>query len=317
MRSAAGVYLERAAAGVSPPVYTAQAMCRLFGFKSAVASRAHRSLIEASNALVEQARNNPDGWGIGYFHEGEAFVLKSQGGAADNDGFRRASARLTSNTLVAHVRRATVGGVGPFNVHPFRHGKWVFAHNGTLRGFERFGPRMAERIGPALRERVLGSTDTELLFFYLLSHLESSGVASCGSGVRSAAAVADALQEGLATLYHDSRDDAPPIVNFILTNGEVFVANRSGRELFLATQKFSCHDFEHCRAEKVCMAPTRADGRVNHLIVASERIGTEDRWEEVPEGTLLALDHTFRLQMRGPPPGWRQAEPPPTAPALQ
>ncbi len=302
---------------MSPPVYTARPMCRLFGFKSAVVSHAHRSLIEAENALVAQARHNPDGWGIGYFHEGEAFVLKSQGGAADNDGFRRASARLASNTLVVHVRRATVGGLGPFNVHPFRHGKWVFAHNGTLRGFEQLAPRMVDRIPEGLRGRVLGTTDTELLFFYLLSHLDAAGVASCGTGVRSAAVAADAVQEGLAALYRDTSDGPPPIVNFILTNGEVFLANRSGRELFLATQKVSCHDFERCKAEKVCMLPTRPDGKVNHLLVASEKIGVEDRWEEVPEGTLLAVDQTFRLQMRGPPPGWRQAEPPPTAASAQ
>lgn len=285
-------------------------MCRLFGFKSAVVSRAHRSLIGAENALAQQARHHPDGWGIGYFQGGEAFVLKSQGGAAENESFRRASERLASNTFVVHVRRATVGAVGPDNTHPFRHGKWLFAHNGTLHGFDRLRERMFARVLPSLRDRVLGTTDTEMLFFYLLSSLHDAGVASSGNDVRCSARVGDAVSGALDELYRETlaADVPAPIVNFILTNGSVFVANRSGRELFLATQKVHCGDFATCPAEKLCMRPVRDDDRVNHLIVASERIGDEDRWEEVPEGTLVTLSEDFRLTMRCPPPSWRPAD---------
>ncbi len=299
-------------------------MCRLFGFKSAVVSRAHRSLVEAENALAQQARHHPDGWGIGYFHGGEAFVLKSQGGAAENDSFRRASERLASHTFVVHVRRATVGGLGPYNVHPFRHGKWLFAHNGTLFGFDRLRERLHARIPAPLRERVLGTTDTETLFFYLLASLQDAGVASCGSGVTCGRRAGDAVQEAVDALYRETSaaDVPPPIVNFILTNGTVFLAHRSGRDLHFATQKHRCRDFDTCPAEKVCMGPTRpvapeGGERVNHLLVASERIGDEDRWEEVPEGHMLVLSEELRLSLRGPSPSWRPAEPAPAPPSLQ
>jgi glutamine amidotransferase len=294
-------------------------MCRLFGFKSAVVSRAHRSLIAAENALAEQARHHPDGWGIGYYQGGDAFLLKSAGAAAGDDSFRRASERLASNTFVVHVRRATVGAVSPYNVHPFRHGRWLFAHNGTLHGFERLRPHLAARVPAPLLERVMGTTDTELLFFYLLAAIDEAGVAACGTGVRCVDRVGDALTGALTRLYADTlaADVPPPVVNFILTNGSVFVANRSGRDLWMATQKHQCRDFETCPAEKVCMRPVREGDRVNHLLVASERIGDEDRWEPVSEGGMLVLSDDFRLQMRGPPPGWRQAEPLPAAPGLQ
>jgi hypothetical protein len=65
------------------------------------------------------------------------------------------------------------------------------------------------------------------------------------------------------------------------------------------------------------MRPTRADDRVNHLLVASERIGDEDRWEEVPEGGMVVLSEDFRLTMRGPVPAWRPVEAPPVAAHLQ
>lgn len=290
-------------------------MCRLFGFRSSVVSRAHRSLVEAENALEEQARHHQDGWGIGYFHGGDAFVLKSQEGASGNDSFRRASSRLASQTFVVHVRRATVGGVGPYNVHPFRHGRWLFAHNGTIHGFDRVRDRMVAHIPASLRERILGDTDTETLFFYLLARLHEAGLASCGSGVTCGRRLGDALQEAMDDLYRITleADVPPPIANFILTNGSVFVANRSGRELFMASQKHSCRDFATCPAEKLCMRPTREDDRVNHLLVASERIGGEDRWEAVPEGHMVLLSEDFRLSIRGPTPAWRpvDAAPPP------
>jgi hypothetical protein len=51
------------------------------------------------------------------------------------------------------------------------------------------------------------------------------------------------------------------------------------------------------------MNATRVDGRVNHLLVSSERIGDEDRWETVPDGTLIVLTEDFRLQMTKLPGG--------------
>ena len=274
-------------------------MCRLFGFRSAVLSRAHRSLVEAENALSVQARAHPDGWGIGWFQGDDAFLLKSETGAEGSESFRKASERLASHTLVVHVRRATVGAVEPRNVHPFRHGRWVFAHNGTLHGFDALGPVLAEDTPPDLREAVHGDTDSEAAFYWLLGRLRRAGHDPLGATV-DADGVGDVLVDALRDLYALSlRHGCPvPVVNFLLTNGRIFFANRSGRELHMASQKRSCRDAATCPAEKICLAPVRADDRVNHLLVASERIGDEDAWEEVPEGTLVSLSADFRVRLR-------------------
>lgn len=285
-------------------------MCRLFGFRSAVLSRAHRSLVVAENALAIQAREHQDGWGIGYFHRGDAYVIKSESGAADNETFRRASERLASHTFVVHVRRATVGARSHLNTHPFRHGRWLFAHNGTLFGFDRLRPVLEAAIPEHLARQVLGGTDTETLFFFLLAQLERAGICALGGESITGATLGPALEEATDALYRAATraDVPPPVVNYILTNGPVFAANRSGRELFFASQKAACGDLATCPiAEKICMAPTRATDRVNHLIVASERIGDEDRWEEVPDGSMIVLSEDFRVSFRGAPPAWRAA----------
>jgi predicted glutamine amidotransferase len=47
-------------------------VCRLFGFRSSVPSQPHRSLMDAENALAAQSLRHPDGWGIGWFADGDA-----------------------------------------------------------------------------------------------------------------------------------------------------------------------------------------------------------------------------------------------------
>lgn len=274
-------------------------MCRLFGFRSAVPSRAHRSLVQAQNALADQAREHPHGWGIGWFAGGDAYVVKSHAAAADCGTFREAAERLSSNTLVAHVRKATQGGVSGWNTHPFRNGRWLFAHNGNIYGFADMAERMRAATPEALRPRRLGETDSEAFFFFLLGKMEALGVDAAGAAPTPPGAVAAAASAALADVraWAEEQGAEPPIVNFLLTNGEDFFAHRCGRELFFSTQKFMCRDALTCaEPEKPCLLAVRPHDRVNHLLVTSEQIGDEDRWEEVPERTLLALGADFRLR---------------------
>lgn len=271
-------------------------MCRLFGFKSAVLSRAHRSLVEAENALSQQARMHPDGWGIAWFQGGQAWIVKSELGASDSESFRRASAHLASNTMIAHVRRATVGSTTPNNTHPFRCGRWVFAHNGTLFDFERLRDSLVDDLPPPLRHNILGTTDTETLFHWLLAQLVAAGLdlTRTPPAERVLPALRDARERLLARA--EAAGCRSPVINFLLTDGTLFVAQRYGRELYMATQKVACADAGTCAwADKICLLPERPGNRLNHLLVASERIGDEDRWEEVPEGAILAVGEDLRL----------------------
>ena len=56
---------------------------------------------------------------------------------------------------------------------------------------------------------------------------------------------------------------------------------------------------------KICLAGilpqlTVANGKMkkcNHLLIASEPIGDENIWEEIPDGALLALDRNWQVKM--------------------
>lgn len=282
-------------------------MCRLFGFRSSVPSRPHRSLMDAENALASQSLRHPDGWGIGWFAGLDAYVVKSATPAHSCDRFKQVSARLTSQTFLVHVRRATVGAVDSLNAHPFRHGRWLFAHNGTIFGFDQLGPWMEERTLPELRAQILGDTDSERLFFFLLSMMARVGVDPSGHSPPDARAAAGALRQSLVPLDREARSRGipRPITNVILTDGRSFLAHRAGMPLHLSTQKRRCADRHTCPIEpKVCLDPLRSRDKVNHLLVASEPIGEENVWEDVPDGATVVLSDEFRLAILPPPAGW-------------
>lgn len=287
-------------------------MCRLFGFRSAVPGRAHRSLLEAENAVAEQSRRHSDGWGIGYYVEDDAYVVKSATAAHQCSRFRRAGEGIRSHTMLVHVRRATVGVVDPANAHPFRYGRWLFAHNGTIFDFDAVSPWLKAGMDEGFWPLILGDTDSEHLFYYLLSALADNGVDRSGRRPSDPQVVGGVVRRALAALDARCRELGldRPITNVILTDGRLLLAHRAGMPLFLSTQKRFCPDFATCgEPSKVCMLGRRpADRPVNHLLVASEPIGDENVWEEVVEGTTVLLDEGFRLTTTAPPTGW---EPPP------
>ncbi len=287
-------------------------MCRLFGFRSAVPSRAHRSLLLAENALAEQSLQHPDGWGIGWFVDDDAYLVKSATPAHACERFRAISDRLTSHTFVVHVRRATVGTIDPLNAHPFRYGRWLFAHNGTIHGFAaedgELRAWMLDRTQPKLAMTRLGDTDSEHLFLYLLSCMADAGVDPSGHQAAEGRAVAGALRTGLLALDAEARRRGHdrPTTNVILTDGRVLLAHRAGNPLHVSTQKSSCEDAPTCPVvEKVCLGGTRPlTGRVNHLLVATERIGAENRWEELEDGATIVLDACWTVALVAPIAGW-------------
>ncbi len=284
-------------------------MCRMFGFRSAVPSRAHRSLMEAENALASQSTNHPDGWGIGWFVDDDAYVIKSANAAHACERFRRASSRLTSDTFIVHVRRATVGVIDHLNAHPFRFGRWLFCHNGTLFGFEQINDWMLADTDPAFHALISGDTDSEHLFYWLLSRLHRVGIDKSGRSGSDAPLVGQTIREALLELdaYACQLELERPIVNVLLTDGRLLVAHKAGMPLFLSTQKHHCAEFASCaEPNKYCMLDTRPDGEpVNHILVASEPIASaENRWETLADGTTLTLDEGFLLNTTPPPAGW-------------
>ena len=146
-------------------------MCRLFGFRSVLQSQVHDSLARADNALAAQSVRHPDGWGVAYYVSGSPHIIKSAGRAEGDRLFSRVSGIVTSQTVMAHIRKATQGERSTLNSHPFQYGRWVMAHNGDVPGFGEGREELVQRIAPVFRRFLLGDTDSEVIFHLFLSRL--------------------------------------------------------------------------------------------------------------------------------------------------
>ena len=144
-------------------------MCRIFGFRSILQSGVHKSLVDSHNSILHQSHRHPDGWGVAYYRMGAPHVIKLGHQAKQCKIFEKISGVVSSDTVVAHIRKSTVGSVGPLNTHPFQFGPWIFAHNGNVENFQAVKSRFLECIDRELRSFILGETDSEHLFFLLLS----------------------------------------------------------------------------------------------------------------------------------------------------
>jgi glutamine amidotransferase len=289
-------------------------MCRIFAFTSRVSLRVQRSLVKADNALQLQSRRHPHGWGIAYYLAGaaEPTQVKSVASAFDDDRFARVSEFLTSHAVIALVRKATVGDLRLENTHPFHWNGWTFCHNGTLFGFDEVREELRSRLPPRLRSEILGTTDSETLFYLVLAALESVGVDLDSPPDAIPQAAWDAIGE-LAGWVRDvtgstGADERESMMNWVLTNGTIWLASRFNGGLSFSTQKTRCADFDVCPIrDKVCFGPRREGIRHTHVLIASDPTSPDDVWEEMPNRSMLAVDSDLRLRI-APLPGVQGAE---------
>lgn len=280
-------------------------MCRLFGFRSIITSQIHSSLVDADNALLDQSETQTDGWGVAYYIADAPHIVKSTSAAGQDQLFRRVSGLVTSPTVIAHLRKATIGTTDITNTHPFQYGRWVFAHNGNIKDFHsRFREHIAGMIAPALRRFILGHTDSEYLFYFLLS--EIARTTPLERPICDVEDVMQAIEAALASLkkiigpIHDVENGPPDqtYLTFLLTNGTTMLGYAGGQRLHYSTYKTQCPDRVTCPYFADECENTSKNGFVNHLLFSSEKIAGENVWLPMHKGQLIGVDSRMRLHER-------------------
>lgn len=278
-------------------------MCRLFGFRSVIKSRMHRSLVSADNALVNQSERHPDGWGVAYYKQNVPHVVKTADTAVADSIFQRVSGVVSSETVVAHLRKATHGELSMINSHPFQHGKWVFAHNGGVPEFEQYRDEVESMIDPELRSFILGDTDSEVIFYFLLSNLKKR--IDLEDRDPPIDPMVEAIRETVDTLramtgidcYEGPYDEIDLFLSFVITDGQTMLGHHGGKPLHFSTHKNRCPERDVCsKFADVCEAAVDS-GRVNHLLFASEPLEGENVWREMAPRQTVAVDSGMNLSI--------------------
>lgn len=275
-------------------------MCRLYGFHANEPTKVECSLVHAQNSLLIQSRGDErglthaDGWGIAYYGTEGPALEKGAAAAFDCLHFSNSAERVYSNTIVAHVRMATVGTPSVANCHPFQWKEWVFAHNGTVMGVDAMRPQMLDEMGPRQASQILGSTDSELLFHWLIAELRRRNLIDEDQPTEVLA-----LQQVLASLLMEidercqrSCPEQAAKLNVVLTNGDVLLAARLRNSLHWVHRE-GLHDCEICGIPHVAHDTGFA---YKAVVVASEPLSHEN-WQAVPDGSVLAVGSDMSTHM--------------------
>lgn len=273
-------------------------MCRLYGFRANEPTKVECTLIHAQNGLLRQSlrdergRSNADGWGICYYQNGRPILERRATAAFADVEFAETAKEVLSETVVAHVRMATVGDPIENNAHPFVWDRWTFAHNGGLTAFDLLAETLAAETLPSLQRCRAGTTDSEQIFYWLLTRIARAGVSldkTIGDVPSLTDVVAQSIRE-LARRNAATGTDQSARLNFVLTNGAVLIASRWKNSLWWVPRD-GVRDCEICGVPHV---RHQAETDYRAVVVASEPISHEP-WQELPDESLLVVNAAVRV----------------------
>ncbi|WP_296659202.1 class II glutamine amidotransferase [Paraburkholderia sp.] len=274
-------------------------MCRWLAYSGnavqleTVLFRSRHSLIDQSlHSKLGATTTNGDGFGLGWYQHPHdiPYRYRSIHPAWNDRNLRELARAVSAPMFVAHVRSATHTPVQETNCHPFRHRRWIFAHNGLIRSFPLVRRELLVAIEPGRFSALEGSTDSEVMFYLAMTFgLEHEPVPALE---RMAGFVeATARRHGI---------DDPLNMTVCACDGEQMVAVRyssegNSRSLFHSTS------FKHLHELYPDDPRIAAAGEDAYLIVSEPLVDLPDVWAEVPEATAIIV--------RGPQVEYRQFVP--------
>ncbi len=288
-------------------------MCRLYALQATHPTRAACELLDAQNALIDQSRrdtrglSNPHGWGLASLTDGRARCFRQVEPASSSEKYREASLGLEGETLLAHVRRATIGDPVHENTHPFRHEDAFLIHNGHVPAFEQVRPRLLDRLSERRRQDIEGTTDSEHVFALLLQLRAESPDATLHAATRRAVQLIQSWCEEAPASVHtgvsgvpfddfDTVDDGvlhrTLALNLLWTDGSWIGGACLNRSLW-ALRRTTSYVCPICGGDHT---EALEDERYRATVLASERI-TDEAWQQVPNGSVFhvaddgILDH--------------------------
>src|SRR3954454_14880152 len=147
-------------------------MCRWLAYsgspvplRNALYAPAHSLIDQSLHSDLGAEATNGDGFGIGWYDDRpEPGVFHSIEPAWNDRNLLEVSSHVVSGHFFAHIRAAIGSAVQQTNCHPFRHGRWLFMHNGFIDGFAEIKRDLALAVDESLFAAIEGQTDTEMLF---------------------------------------------------------------------------------------------------------------------------------------------------------
>ncbi|MEU2384640.1 class II glutamine amidotransferase [Streptomyces sp. NPDC012461] len=258
-------------------------MCRWLAYSGtpvlldSILYRPAHSLIDQSlHAKMGVETTNGDGFGVGWYGDGDGTpaVLREIGPAWSNRNLREIARHVRSRLFFAHIRASTGSAVQQTNCHPFRHGPWMWMHNGAIEGFDRVRRDLLLAVDPDLFPHIEGSTDSETMFYLALT-----------LGLEEDPPAAVARMAGLVERTGRAHGVPDPLqMTVAVTDGESlwafrYSSRRESRSLFYSTR------VDTLRSLHPDLEFLRGVSEGTRLIVSEPLGDMPGAWNAVPEST--------------------------------
>jgi glutamine amidotransferase len=243
----------------------------------------------------------PDAYGFGYYADGSVLLGKRPTGASAPLSLPDLVGRVDSEALLVHAREATIGKPKDENTHPFRYRRWLFAHDGTIEGFEQIKPRLVAALPDFLRRAIAGDTDSEHAFMVFLSVLKEEGrLDDLDLDPQTAGRALARTVRQLEAWGRDVGEQKPSRLGFVATNGRVLVATRRGGPLFYALFE----GIVPCTLDGIDLTTPESDPRVRphrrvKAVCFANRLAQPGGFIEVPEGSVVAVGRSLQVTVSG------------------
>ncbi len=254
-------------------------MCRLLGYRGTNPVDLRKEILEYPNAMIQQSvcdrdacKPNDDGWGYG-FVRGNIFSVIKEPAAPKNDLRFSEYAAQEFDRVMVHIRRASVGNQAKNNTHPFQwDDELIFAHNGSIYGFDQIRHEALQLLSPELRNRIHGETDSEYAMHLFIHYLTKVDQLDSGKLSSFQKAFSETVRTCRA-LTEKSGSEKPPKLNFMAIT----------KNFLLAT--------------KIVHSLGFYDNYMGGTLITSEALTDGDGWRSMEEDTMIGLLANGRYEM--------------------
>ncbi|WP_411074832.1 class II glutamine amidotransferase [Streptomyces sp. cmx-4-7] len=237
---------------------------------------AHSLIDQSLHSKLGVETTNGDGFGVGWYTDGadSPALFREIGPAWSNRNLRELADHVRSPLFFAHIRASTGTAVQQSNCHPFRHGRWMFMHNGAIAEFHLVRRDLTLLVDPELYADIEGTTDSEVMFYLALTF-----------GLDRDPPTAIARMAGAVERAGRERGVEFPLqMTLAVTDGERlwafrYSSERASRSLFYSSR------VDALRRLHPDMAFLRDASEKTRLVVSEPLGDLPGAWNEVPEGT--------------------------------
>ncbi|MEU9092789.1 class II glutamine amidotransferase [Streptomyces sp. NPDC087901] len=263
-------------------------MCRWLAY-SGTSAVLGDLLYKPEHSLIDQSLHsrlgvettNGDGFGVGWYgpERDTPAIIRDTGPAWNNRNLRELADHIRSPMFFAHVRASTGTAIQETNCHPFRHGRWMWMHNGAVADFHRLRRALSLAVDPVLFSALEGSTDSEVMFYLAITF-------GLDQDVPGAVARMAGLIERLG---HEQGVEHPLQMTVAVADGERlwafrYSSLRASRSLFCSTR------VETVRALHPDLDFLRGVSEGTRLVVSEPLGGLPGEWNEVPESSYGVIE---------------------------